>query len=117
MFHGADLVPGDAHAALYRQEGGVPGDAAGAAQAYSSADGTDGGWQDFERLDRDDARPEVAVCSFEVGTAHPRKPHQTRFVVCDWTPVSNEINHLRAGSVELKWPECPVRNNGAGLFS
>ena len=74
----------------------------GAAQAYSSADSTDCGWQDFERLDRDDARSEVAVCSFGVGTAHPRKPHQTRFVVCDWTPVSNEINHLRAGSVELK---------------
>ena len=63
---------------------------------------TDCGWQDFERLDRDDARPEVAVYSFGVGTAHPRKPIQTRFVVCDWTPVSNEINHLRTGSVELK---------------
>ena len=75
----------------------------GAAQAYSSADSTDCGWQDFERLDRDDARSEVTLCSFGVGTAHPRKPHQTRFVVCDWTPVSNEINHLRAGSVELKW--------------
>ena len=34
----------------------------------------------------------------ELGTAHPRKPLQTRFVVCDWTPVSNQINHLRAGS-------------------
>ena len=39
-----------------------------------------------------------------VGSTHPRKPHQTRFVVCDLEPVSNEIKYLRAESVELKRP-------------
>ena len=91
-----------ASTAIYRQESGIPGDAAGAAQAYSSADGTNDGWRDADRLDRDDARLEVALCSFGADTAQPRKPLHTRFVVCDWTPVFNEINHLRAGSVELK---------------